>query len=139
MALTTAITTDLCIKTLTITGLKLKNLLDYTDYHKYLCVLNELDLNNDLTIITCFLHEIHRDGLYVCTINKQIESISTLIAEINDLLENIQKKINHHQTLYFSNWRSLDLSTETNRIILLRSQFKNRIDLLLNILKIKSS
>lgn len=98
-------------------------------------ILITSDIINDITIIKSFIEEKHEKELE--NVNKTIltciHNIEDTLKEIDDVIKCINNKFEIHQKMWFSYFRSYDISVEKERIIFLSDRLKHRFELLIKI------
>lgn len=138
----TVITADLLIKTVTFTTnsiLRLgKTVLTPSPYIDY----SELEVNDlveTIRIYELYIREIlEKDKKCIdnCeTIKAIIQSIQSILEDLHNLLEKIEKKLSYHKTLWFQSWRTLDFTKELHDIKLKKNILNSRFDILQKIYK----
>lgn len=95
-------------------------------------ILLTTDIIHDITIIKSFIEEKE-----VKEVNKTLltcyHNIDETLKEIDDVIKNINNKFENHQKMWFSYFRSYDISLEKESIILLSDRLKHRFELLIKI------
>lgn len=161
--LTAQVTKDIVLTTVSTTINATSSLISYfinTNNVNISVFKNELlhmDINNNLNIISSLIKDIiHKQSkiemsatIYLKNRNEEDDNIilaepvkkaifSTyeMIEKIKLNLEEINRKINEHNEKYFRNWRNLDLTEEIRVLKMNNDIFKNRLNLLLKIIKI---
>jgi hypothetical protein len=95
-------------------------------------ILLTSDIIHDITIIKSFIEEKE-----VKEVNKTLltcyHNIDETLKEIDDVIKSINIKFENHQKMWFSYFRSYDISFEKESIILLSDRLKHRFELLIKI------
>jgi len=95
-------------------------------------ILVTTDIIHDITIIKSFIEEKE-----IKEVNKTLltcyHNIDETLKEIDDVIKNINNKFENHQKMWFSYFRSYDISLEKESIILLSDRLKHRFELLIKI------
>ena len=100
-----------------------------TDLRKILLIS---DIINDITVIKSFIEEIEEKNqnktLLVC-----INNLNDTLEQLEKIINSINKKFEEHNNLWFSYFRSYDITSEKENIIFLSGQLKHRFELLIKI------
>ena len=98
-------------------------------------ILLTTDIIHDITIIKSFIEE--KEVKEVKEVNKTLltcyHNIDETLKEIDDVIKSINNKFENHQKIWFSYFRSYDISLEKESIILLSDRLKHRFELLIKI------
>lgn len=99
-------------------------------------VLIKLDIMTKVAIINSFINELNEDS-------EQLESITTSLISVENVLQNIEKEIksvnriiNEHNQKWFASWRTIDYNHHIEAIRLYNQILDTRVDLLLKLLQI---
>lgn len=117
LSLATNITEKLLINTIQSSFNLMKHFVSF--HHEQLKeVLTDHDLIAKLEIIQAMISDIESDktSMDKRSIQKALTNLHLVIEDIQRLLENIDNKIKHHHTKYFSSWRGLNYDQEINRL-----------------------
>jgi len=161
--LTAQVTKDIVLTTVSTTINATSSLISYfinTNNVNINIFKNELlhmDINNNLIIISSLIKDIiHKQSriemsatIYLKNrdendenillpepLKKAIFSTYEMIEKIRINLEDINLKITYHEQKYFKNWRNLDLTEEIKILKMNNEIFKNRLNILLKLIKI---
>lgn len=93
-------------------------------------ILVTSDIIHDITIIKSFTEEKELENKTILTC---IHNINETLKEIDDVIKSINNKFEIHQKIWFSYFRSYDISFEKERIIFLSNRLKHRFELLIKI------
>lgn len=100
-------------------------------------VLSEHDLISKLEIIQALMTDIESETSIRQSVQKGLTNLHLVVEEIVRLLENIDNKIKHHSTKYFSGWRRLNYEDEIKRLKKLIKLMDMRYQMFLEVLKVR--
>ena len=100
--------------------------------------LREMAFISKIEIISLFLLELETYDQhtinFIKTFEILIKEITSTLETMKNMLHKIETKVLYHNSLYFSNWRTLDCEKELLTLIkyniILNEQFKTLIDIL---------
>lgn len=95
-------------------------------------ILVTTDIIHDITIIKSFIEE-KEERVENKTILTCIHNIDETLKDIDDTIKSINNKFEIHQKMWFSYFRSYDISLEKERIIFLSDRLKHRFEILIKI------
>ena len=94
-------------------------------------ILITSDIIHDITIIKSFIKDLEKTENN--TIVTCIHNLNETLKEIETTVNSIKNKFELHQKMWFSYFRSYDISLEKESIIFLSNQLKHRFELLIKI------
>jgi hypothetical protein len=99
-----------------------------SELHK---ILITTDIIHDITIIKSFIEDLQKTNNK--TITSSINNLNETLTTLDTTIESITKKFELHKTLWFSSYRSYNISSEKETLIFLSEQLKHRFNLLIKI------
>lgn len=110
---------------------------DSTNYPGLTIFLEKNDVKNTIQIIESVINDIDKEVQKKNSVHLALESVLEIIYKIKDELNNIEKEISYHNDeRYFAGYRTPYYQPYLKKIQELHEILKNRIDFLMNILKI---
>ena len=94
-------------------------------------ILVTSDIVHDITVIKSFVKELEKTENN--TILTCVHNLNETLKEIETTVNSIKNKFEVHQKMWFSYFRSYDISSEKDSIIFLSNQLKHRFELLIKI------
>ena len=94
-------------------------------------ILVTSDIVHDITVIKSFVKELEKTENN--TILTCVHNLNETLKEIETTVNSIKNKFELHQKMWFSYFRSYDISSEKDSIIFLSNQLKHRFELLIKI------
>ena len=94
-------------------------------------ILVTSDIVHDITVIKSFVKELEKTENN--TILTCVHNLNQTLKEIETTVNSIKNKFELHQKMWFSYFRSYDISSEKDSIIFLSNQLKHRFELLIKI------
>ena len=99
--------------------------------------LENIDLENKISIINKFIEEIEERKNIKESIKISIQSVHVILEKINKELESIKEDIEYHHTKYFNSWRSIYCDDKIINIKSHNELLEKRFDLLMKLLSAK--
>ncbi len=142
----TVLTTDLLIKTITYTtsgifslGKAIFTPSPYINYRQLEELEKDIDLLETIKIYDLYIKEIlEKEKDYIdnsITIKETIHSIVSVLNELHEILQDIDKKVAYHKTIWFPEWRSLDFTKDVHIIKYKKTVLDSRFNILQKIYK----
>ena len=94
-------------------------------------ILISTDLIHDITIIKSFIEDL--ENTKNKTILASINNLNETLKELEHTINSITNKIEYHKILWFSYFRSYDITSEKESLVFLSNQLKHRFNLLIKI------
>ena len=94
-------------------------------------ILVTSDIVHDITVIKSFVKELEKTENN--TILTCVHNLNQTLKEIETTVNSIKNKFELHQKMWFSYFRSYDISSEKESITFLSNQLKHRFELLIKI------
>jgi phenylalanyl-tRNA synthetase alpha subunit len=94
-------------------------------------ILVTSDIVHDITVIKSFVKELEKTENN--TVMTCVHNLNETLKEIETTVNSIKNKFELHQKMWFSYFRSYDISSEKDSIIFLSNQLKHRFELLIKI------
>ena len=94
-------------------------------------ILVTSDIIHDITVIKSFVKELEKTENN--TILTCVHNLNETLKEIETTVNSIKNKFELHQKMWFSYFRSYDISSEKENILFLSNQLKHRFELLIKI------
>lgn len=141
--LVSGISTELLIQTVKTTSNGIIGTIKYISSYNNIDItllkkdLENIDLENKITIINQFIEEIENTKNIKESIKSSIKSVHDILDKINIELESIKEDIEYHQTKYFNSWRTLCCDNKIENLKTHDSILNNRFDLLVKLLSAK--
>ena len=92
-------------------------------------LLSKTDILHDIIVIKSFIDETGKNT----TIDVCIENLRETLSELESNISSITSKIENHNKLWFSYFRSYNINSEKEKIPFLIEKLKHRFDLLIKI------
>ena len=99
-----------------------------TDLHK---ILITSDIIHDVTIIKSYIEDMEKTENK--TILACIHNLNDTLTQLEHTINSITKKFELHKSLWFSYFRSYDITSEKESVLFLTEQLKHRFELLIKI------
>jgi hypothetical protein len=96
-------------------------------------ILLTSDIIQDIEVIKSYVEEKHKENINSNSLLTCINNLNKTLTELESNIDSITKKIEIHKTLWFSSWRSYDITKEKANITLLIKQLNHRFELLVKI------
>lgn len=94
-------------------------------------ILVTSDIVHDITVIKSFVKELEKTENN--TVMTCVHNLNETLKELETTVNSIKNKFELHQKMWFSYFRSYDISSEKDSIIFLSNQLKHRFELLIKI------
>jgi hypothetical protein len=137
--------TDIIGKTLTTTTKSIMNVIyhltttEYPNSKDIRCIIFDSDIEIKMKIIKALVDELNNNNKHVYKYVKiSLDSLTEITEKIHIELNKIKEKIDYHNSLYFSSWRTLDCNYYLNNLKKYNILLDKRIDLLTKLLSINN-
>jgi len=99
-------------------------------------ILLKTDIINDISVIKLFVEEESKINENNKTVISCLNNIADTLKNLETNINSLTNKINLNKQLYFSYFRSYDISEEKKNIIFLIDQLKHRFNILIKIISV---
>jgi peptidoglycan hydrolase CwlO-like protein len=143
LTMVSGLSTEILIQTVKTTSSGIIGTIKYISSHNNIDLtllqkdLENIDLENKISIINQFIEEIENRKNVKESIKSSINSVHDMLDKINKELDLIKDDIQYHQTKYFNTWRSIYCDDKIDNIKSHNEILDKRFDLLMKLLSAK--
>ena len=109
------------------------NLISITKDTELQDIILSTDIIHDITVIKSFIEDIDKTDNK--TIIECINNINETLKQLENTINTITNKFELHKNLWFSYFRSYDITSEKQNLKFLSNQLKHRFNILIKIIK----
>ena len=109
------------------------NLISITKDTELQEIILSTDIIHDITVIKSFIEDINKTDNK--TVIECINNINETLKQLENTINTITNKFELHKNLWFSYFRSYDITSEKQNLKFLSNQLKHRFNILIKIIK----